>query len=126
MYLGKILSNQYVLRCRLSQYLFIESRDPFDHIDVREHYNFIQDLAKDGNKISVFLVQNGVGPCRKEAQSQEFLECIRSPNIEILADSLSLQERGMGGDDIHNEIRIATMDECTKILMSEGCKAIWH
>ena len=48
----------------MAKYLLIESRDPFESNDVAFAYGLASDLAKEGNEVTLFLVQNGVLPAR--------------------------------------------------------------
>ena len=43
----------------MADYLIIESRDPFESNDVRGSYELATKLAKEGNAVTLFLVQNG-------------------------------------------------------------------
>ena len=53
----------------MANYLLIESRDPFDSNDVANFYGLASGLAKAGNGVTLFLVQNGVLPARQSSAS---------------------------------------------------------
>ena len=52
----------------MAKYLLIESRDPFDNNVVARQYELAINLVKEGNEVTLFLVQNGVLPARPGTQ----------------------------------------------------------
>ena len=44
----------------MARYVLIESRDPFESRDVPYYYGLANDLAAQGQEVTLFLVQNGV------------------------------------------------------------------
>src|SRR5262245_6942670 len=54
---------------QMSDYLLIESRDPFESAAVGGFLDLAEGLAKDGSKVTLFLVQNAVMAARHGAQS---------------------------------------------------------
>lgn len=108
----------------MAKYLLIESRDPFESTDVPANYELAQSLVKEGNQVTLFLVQNGVLPARKSARS-ELLVKAASAGVEILADDFSLRERGIAADRLVTGVRSAPLDVVVDQL-AEGRKAIWH
>ena len=76
--------------------LLIESRDPLESSDVdRYFFDLAAELARRGETVTLFLVQNGVFPARRSAHSAG-LERVAKAGVEILADDFSLRERGVG------------------------------
>jgi hypothetical protein len=106
----------------MPSYLLIESRDPFDSGDTA----FIRDLATRlvglGNRVTVFLVQNGVLPARNGCRTQGFSELVEG-GVEMLADDFSLRERGI--DSLQPGIKPAAIDVVID-RMAAGRKVIWH
>ena len=62
----------------MSQYLLIESRDPFESNDVGYYYDLAKGLVEGGNQVTLFLVQNGVLPARPSAHSAALSALARS------------------------------------------------
>ena len=54
----------------MADYVLIESRDPFEYNDTTYMYQMAGDLAANGNRVTVYLVQNGVFCARKERKEQ--------------------------------------------------------
>ncbi len=108
----------------MSNYLLIESRDPFDSNDVANYYDLASNLAAAGNKVTLFLIQNGVLAARNGAKT-DGLEAVAKNGVEILADDFSLRERGIAGDGLASAVSAASLDVVVDHL-ANGSKAIWH
>ena len=107
----------------MSKYLLIESRDPFESNDVAHHYELAANLARDGNEVTVFLVQNGVLPARSKAASG--LADLAGAGVTVLADDFSLRERGIGENQLASGVRAAALDTVID-GMADGAKTLWH
>jgi sulfur relay (sulfurtransferase) complex TusBCD TusD component (DsrE family) len=105
-------------------YLLIESRDPFDWNDVSQFYDLAANLAKSGNQVTLFLVQNGVLPARKCVHS-EALSAVARAGVDVLADEFSLDERGIAIGALVTGVSAAALDVVVDQL-AEGRKAMWH
>ena len=80
------------------QYVFIESRDPFESTDT----GFVADAAialrERGREVAVFLLQNGVLATRAAAQRSHVGRLVEA-GVSVLADDFSLRERGIDARD---------------------------
>ncbi len=108
----------------MSKYLLLMSRDPFESRDVDTTYELAHSLVKEGNAVTLFLVQNGVLPARRSSRS-EALAKLAAAGVEVLADEFSLRERGIAADRLAPGVKAAPLDVVVDQL-SEGRKAIWH
>lgn len=108
----------------MERYLLIESRDPFDSADTEHFLGLAEGLAKAGNKVTLFLVQNGVLPARAGARSGS-LAALATNGVEVLADEFSLSERGISANRLIAGVRAAPIDLVVDRL-ADGSKAIWH
>lgn len=108
----------------MASYLLIESRDPFDSNDVTTYYGLASDLARAGNEVTLFLVQNGVFPARPGARSAA-LTATASTGVEVLADEFSLRERGIDSQGLADGVSAAPLDTVIDQL-ADGRKAMWH
>ncbi len=108
----------------MAKYLLIESRDPFESGDVPYYYDLAANLAKAGNTVTLFLVQNGVLPARRSVQS-EALAAVAKAGVEVLADGFSLRERGIADERLTAGVKPAPIDVVVDQL-AEGRKALWH
>ena len=107
----------------MTHYVFIESRDPFESRDTQ----FLEDTAiavkERGHDVTVFLVQNGVLAARESARR---LGRLAEAGVKLLADDLSLRERGIRADELVPSIRESAIDVLVEALVQENTKAIWH
>ncbi len=108
----------------MADYLLIESRDWFG----RSSDGFCADLAKrlarQGDSVTVFLVQNGVLPARAGARAPGLAELARS-GVEVLADAFSLRERGIATDRLAPGVKPAPL-EIVIDRLAQGAKTLWH
>ena len=107
----------------MTTYVFIESRDPFESRDTQ----FLEDTAiavkERGHEVTVFLVQNGVLAARGSARR---LGRLAEAGVTLLADDLSLRERGIRADELAPSIRESGIDALVEALVQENTKAMWH
>ena len=108
----------------MSKYLLIESRDPFVANDVGHFFELASSLVKDGNEVTLFLVQNGVLPARKSTKSQ-LLSDLSKAGVDVLADEFSLRERGINNDRMASGVKSAKLDIVIDQL-ADGRKTLWH
>ena len=108
----------------MSKYLLISSRDPHEAGDVGHYYDLATQLAKTGNEVTLFLVQNGVLPARRGSRSAA-LSAMAATGVEVLADDFSLRERGIPADRLATGVKPAPLDTVIDQL-AEGRKALWH
>ena len=109
----------------MTNYLFIESRDPFESRDTRFVEETAVTLKRAGHEVTVFLVQNGVLATRSNAQTN-FLSCLTRAGVNILVDDFSLTERGIQPADLLHGVRPANIETLVEALVQENTKAIWH
>jgi predicted peroxiredoxin len=107
----------------MTRYVFIESRDPFESRDTE----FIEETAiaikERGHDVTVFLVQNGVLAARKSARR---LERLAEAGVTLLADDLSLRERGIKTEELATSMQESGIDALVNSIVQEDTKAIWH
>lgn len=78
-------------------YVLIVSRDPYTHGTTRECYDLAFELAGGGRRVTLFLAQNGVLPVRPSPSSGDLEELVQR-GVRVVAEELSLRERGIGTD----------------------------
>ena len=88
----------------MDKYLLIESRDPFDNNVVARQYELAVNLVKEGNQVTLFLVQNGVLPARRGSLSELLTNTARA-GVEVLADDFSLRERGIAASRLADGVK---------------------
>jgi len=106
----------------MAEYLLIESRDPFESNDVGYYYELAKGLIEAGNKVTLFLAQNGVMPARPSAHSGALSKLARS-GVTVLADDFSLKERGI--TRLAEGVASSPIDVVVDHLAA-GHKTLWH
>ena len=108
----------------MAKYVLIESRDPFDSNAVARQYDLAVNLVKEGNEVTLFLVQNGVLPARPGNLSALLTDTAKA-GVEVLADDFSLRERGIAAAKLAAGVKAAPLSIVIDQL-ADGRKAIWH
>ena len=106
----------------MAEYLLIESRDPFESNDVGYYYDLARGLVEAGEKVTLFLVQNGVFAARPSAKAPQ-LRLLVGSGVKILADDFALKERGI--IKLLDGVQIAPIEIVVDHLEA-GHKALWH
>jgi predicted peroxiredoxin len=108
-----------------SQYVFIESRDPFDSADT----GFVSDTAAAlrarGRPVTVYFVQNAVLATRAGARGSH-VGSLAKAGVTVLADDFSLRERGIERAELSAGVREASIDTLVDLVMQPGTKTFWH
>jgi predicted peroxiredoxin len=108
----------------LSQYLLIESRDPWESGESSHFYDLATDLASKGHDVVLFLVQNGVLGVRKGSSSTLLQKAIDG-KVKVLLDDFSLRERGIDDGERTSGTAVSSIDALVDLL-ADGRKAMWH
>ena len=107
----------------MTNYVFIESRDPFDSRDT----HFVEETAiaikERGHEVTVFLVQNGVLAARERAGR---LGRLAEAGVTLLADDVSLRERGIRPEELAPGVQESAIDQLVDAIARDDTKALWH
>ena len=109
----------------MTNYIFIESRDPFESRDTRFVEETAAALKQRANQVTVFLVQNGVLACRRKADDP-YLGRLVKTGVTLLADDFSLCERGIRGEELVHGVRPSSIEFLVEALVQANTKAVWH
>jgi predicted peroxiredoxin len=108
-----------------SQYVFIETRDPFESAGAGFVADTATALRERGRPVTVFLVQNGVLATRAGARGSQ-IGRMAEAGVTVLADEFSLRERGIEPGDLGGGVRQSSVDALVDLLIVPGTKAVWH
>lgn len=109
----------------MSNYIFIETRDPFESRDTQFVEQTATALKQRGHEVTVFLVQNGVLASRRNARDS-YLSRLTEAGVNLLADDFSLCERGIQPAELHHGVQPSTIEVLVDALLQSNTKAIWH
>ena len=109
----------------MSDYVLIESRDPFDSADTGFVAETAEALRARGRDVTVYLVQNAVLATRAGARGSQVPRLAKA-GVTVLADDFSLRERGIEAGEITGGVRPASIDALVDLVMRPGAKTLWH
>jgi len=109
----------------MSNYVLIESRDPFESPDTAFLTETAMSLKKEGHDVVVFLLQNAVLAMRKQARQSQLPQLLES-GIPVLADEFALRERGIQADECPASITVTNFDHLVDLIIRENTRAVWH
>jgi len=110
----------------MGRYILIESRDPYESRDVPYFYDLAAELATQGERVTLFLVQNGALASRKDARG-DLLGRVLQNEVPVLVDSFALRERGILDSDRHPSVKPAEIGSLVEAILAEGgTKVLWH
>ena len=111
----------------MADYLLIESRDPFEFADTTYMYKMAGDLVANGNRVTMYLIQNGVFCARKNVKNNPLSGLKRdAPSVRVEADDFSLRERGISTGGLEAGITVSNVDNLVDRLVDSDTKIVWH
>ncbi|MGP4845808.1 DsrE family protein [Marinobacter sp. 1Y8] len=108
----------------MSDYLFIQSQDPYTEARAEHQYRLATQLHDAGHTVRLLLIQNGVTPAREGARVTQF-DSLLTGGVTVLADRLSLEQREIAPDDLKQPVRVSEIDVAIESLLA-GHKVIWN
>jgi sulfur relay protein TusB/DsrH len=109
----------------MSKYLLIETKSPSGG----GSYSFElgKQLRDQQHDVTVYLLQDAVFTARARLRAGEsLLQDAQKAGLGILADGVSLRQRGIIEGRVAKSVRVSDMGELVDLLMERTDKAIWH
>ena len=108
----------------MSNYLFIQSQDPFTEVRSGAQFDLAGRLAVAGHKVRMFLVQNAVTAARKGVRCAAF-DTLLASGVAVAADALSLRQREISAEQLNESVNSAELDVVIQAML-DGDKVIWN
>ncbi len=109
----------------MAKYLLIETKGPLE--GGQHAFELGGQLHELKHDVTVYLLQDAVFAARKGFRDGErLLADARKHGLTVLADEISLRQRGVIRDRVSDQVNVSTMDELVDLLMERSDKAIWH
>lgn len=109
----------------MARYLLVESKNPLEGGDYA--FELGRQLRQLDHDVTIYMVQDAVFTGRRRFEAGEKLvEQARHDGVTLLADGISLRQRGITGERLSDTVRTSGMDELVDLLMEQSDKAIWH
>jgi sulfur relay (sulfurtransferase) complex TusBCD TusD component (DsrE family) len=108
----------------MTNLLLVLSKDPY----TTEIPNLVLDIglnakAKNGNKVSLYLVEDGVTAARKSEFGNKLLDA-KKKGIRILADDKAVQSRGLNGNLIPG-VEIKEIGTLLDHIIEDNTRVAW-
>ena len=84
----------------MANYLFIESRDPYECADCARLLDLVGGVRARNHATTLLLIQNGVLVARPGALHGDRLSELARAGVAVLADAFSLRERAIASADV--------------------------
>ena len=107
----------------MTEYVLIESRDPFESRDTEFVEQTAIAIKERGYRVTVFLLQNGVFAARKTTAR---LQRLTDAGVILLADDFSLRERGITAAELAQGVEESGINNLVDTITQPNTKAIWH
>ncbi len=109
----------------MARYVLVESKNPLDGGDYA--FQLGRQLRQLDHDVTIYMVQDAVFAGRRRFDAGEKLvQQARQDGVHLLADEISLRQRGITGDRLSDAVRSSGMDELVDLMMERSDKAIWH
>lgn len=109
----------------MSQYLLVETKGPADGGDYA--FELGRQLREARHDVTIYLLQDGVFTARRTWKAGATLVAgAERSGVKLLADAVSLRQRGVLGDRLAKGVSVAEMNDLVDLLMDRSDKAIWH
>lgn len=106
----------------MSNYLFIQSRDPISDRTVESNLNLMCDLLNDSKEVTLFLVQEAALLARKDVMENHLTDFLKKGG-KILVDEFSIKIREI--DKLKENVEIAALSVVIDALLGKQ-KVIWN
>jgi predicted peroxiredoxin len=107
----------------MTEYVLIESRDPFESRDTEFLEQTAITIRERGHRVTMFLLQNGVFAARG---STPRLQRLLEAGVILLADDFSLRERGIKAAELAQGVRESGINTLVDTITQPNTKSIWH
>lgn len=109
----------------MAQYVLVETKSPLEGGEYA--FELGRQLRGLKHAVVLYLLQDAVFAARKRFEAGEKLMAeAKAQNLTLLADEISLRQRGITKERLSDAVRVSNMDEFVDLLMERSDKAIWH
>jgi predicted peroxiredoxin len=109
----------------MAKYLLVETKNPLD--GGRWAFELGQQLRDLEHDVTIYLLQDGVFSARRNFKAgQTLVADATKRGVRVVADQVSLRQRGVVGDRLTKDVAVSEMSELVDLLMERSDKAIWH
>ena len=108
----------------MKRYLLVDSRDLQEYSGSDFILQTATGLKKQGNEVTLYLIENGVLAARKGATIAKQLSETAKAGVKVLAEDSSLQTRGVTA--LADGVASATIDTLADLVLDGSDQVIWY
>lgn len=109
----------------MSQFLFIESQDPYEDKGAEAYLGYALELCKKQQRVTVFLVENAANAARAGA-ALPVRDALREAGAALCVDEFALRERGIPESELAAGLTVGNVEQIVDLLADSTTKAVWH
>ena len=109
----------------MTQYLFIESKDPLEDRGAVSYLETALELRRQDQPVTVYFVENGSHAARGGAQVAS-RDALQAAGASLKVDAFALRERGISSDRLAPGVEAGDVDDIVDLLADPETKAVWH
>jgi hypothetical protein len=107
----------------MARYTILQSSDPVESAAVAGDHALAFDLARNGDAVTLMLVQNGALAARRGARDAGVDRLVES-GVRVLADAFSLRERAIDAGALRPGVEPSSLEVVIDALAT-GDKVLW-
>jgi sulfur relay (sulfurtransferase) complex TusBCD TusD component (DsrE family) len=109
----------------MSRYLLVETKGPSDGGEYA--FELGRQLREAQHDVTIYLLQDAAFTARRTYKAGAALvEQAHRNGVTLLADAISLRQRGVVAERVANGVSVAEMKDLVDLMMDRSDKAIWH
>ncbi len=109
----------------MARYVLVETKSPLD--GGRWAFELGDQLREQKHDVTIYLLQDAVFSARRSFKAgQTLVEDATRRGVRVLADEVSLRQRGVIGDRVAPDVNVSDMGTLVDLMMERSDKAIWH
>jgi intracellular sulfur oxidation DsrE/DsrF family protein len=108
----------------MKSYVLIESQGEHEAVSARRFLAMAAQLKRQGARVEVMLVQNGVMAARAGASADALTSAIKF-GVAVCADAFSLKERAIDASALAPGVTAASLGRVVE-RMADGWNVLWH
>lgn len=119
------IAGQPQLEKAMTQYLFIESKDPLEDRGAVSYLETALELRRLDQPVIVYFVENGSHAARGGAEVSS-RDALHAAGASLKVDAFALRERGISSDRLAPGVEPGDVDDIVELLANPETKAVWH
>lgn len=105
-------------------YLLIDSRGAFEAPTAQAFYDLARGLVKEGARVELMLIQNGVMCARRNARHED-IDAVIKGGVAVFADEFALRERAFPHSELVDGVKPVNLATIVDRL-ADGWNVVWH